>query len=90
MIIRLLIMVIVVLLIIVLAAGCTQSVPVPPQKQIAYPEPRLMLDIPDLPPVKPGDDIYRTLGVCRAEYGNVKYVAKGLQGYVRVIHSEKP
>lgn len=86
--IRLLILVVVVVLIFVLASGCTQPVPVPSVK-LAEPAPRLMLDIPDLPPVKAGDDIYRGYGVCRAEYGNVKSVATGLQGYVRVIHQQK-
>lgn len=68
-------------------AGCA---PVPvPSSELDWPDPNLMAKIPDLPPVKRGDDLYHSNLVCRGEYGRVADKARGLQGYVNVIHKRK-
>jgi hypothetical protein len=49
-----------------------------------------MSNIPDLPPIKAGDDSYQSLAACRADRAEVAGKAKGLQGYVRTILKKKP
>ena len=69
-------------------AGCAGDVPVPTTK-IAEPSSRLMANIPDLPPVKAGDDIKEAAAVCRADRAEVASKARGLQTYVRTILKTK-
>lgn len=85
--IRLLVLLAVLGIILMLAAGCAKEPP--PPIELEKPSPRLMLDIPDLPPVRVGDNLYLGYGVCRAEYGRVATTARGLQNYVRVITKRK-
>ena len=65
-------------------AGCATDVPVPLAK-LDPPSARLMANIPDLPPVKAGDNVYEQAAVCRADRAEVASKAKGLQGYIRTV-----
>lgn len=88
--IRLLILLVAAWAVLVWLSGCAPTPPPLPPTTLEQPDPRLLEKIKDLPPIKVGDEFVKTYAVCRAEYGKTADVARGLQGYVRVIHSQKP
>jgi hypothetical protein len=82
------ILILMVVIFIVWLAGCAPATPPVPVTALAAPEPRLLAQIKDLPPVHAGDDLVQSTAVCRAEYGRTASIARGLQGWVNVVRKQ--